>query len=133
MLMACKGSLHVSRDSTGAEGGKLGDRRRYRERGAASWNPTHLSGTTIADKHELEGGGLLLSHLDGRACGVVATGGRGCKQAGCCDDAGVSWVQSGRQGARRRFGVMDWKRAQGKRGDGDSKYLESVAGGWVRG
>lgn len=40
----------------------------------ASWNPTHLSGTTVTDKHKLEGRGLLLSHIDGCDCGVVATG-----------------------------------------------------------
>lgn len=32
-----------------------------------------LSGTTVTDKHELEGRSLLLSHLDGCVCGVVAT------------------------------------------------------------
>jgi hypothetical protein len=33
-----------------------------------------LSGTTVTDKHKLEGRGLLLSHIDGCDCGVVATG-----------------------------------------------------------
>jgi hypothetical protein len=68
-------SLHVSRDSVQLGGVKLGGRRRkIAKEDVASWDPTHLSGTTVTDKHKLEGRGLLLSHFDGCVCGVVATG-----------------------------------------------------------
>lgn len=47
-----------------------------------------LSGTTVTDKHELEGRGLLLSHFDGCVCGVVATGAKDVNKRGAARGLG---------------------------------------------
>jgi hypothetical protein len=51
---------------------------------AGSREYPYLSGTTVTDKHKLEGRSALLSHFDGWVCRSDGYGSVGrCKQAGC--------------------------------------------------